>query len=42
MIEIIVMVGVIGNFLLQTAWFIWTLRNHRKGIQHKHVENDDQ
>ncbi len=36
MIELIVMVGVIGNFILQTIWFIWTLKNH----SHKHIENN--
>ena len=36
MIEIIVAIGVIGNFILQTTWFIWTLKNH----SHKHIENN--
>jgi len=36
MIEIIVMIGVVGNFLLQLIWFIWTLKNH----SHKHIENN--
>ena len=37
MIEIIVMIGVLGNFLLQGYWFIWTLKNH----SHKHIENNE-
>jgi hypothetical protein len=36
MIEIIIMIGVVGNFLLQLSWFIWTLKNH----SHKHIENN--
>jgi cell division protein FtsN len=36
MIETIVMIGVVGNFLLQSVWFIWTLKNH----SHKHIENN--
>jgi hypothetical protein len=38
MIEIIVMIGVVGNFLLQSYWFIWTLKNH----SHKHIENNEE
>jgi CRISPR/Cas system-associated protein endoribonuclease Cas2 len=38
MIEIIVAIGVIGNFLLQLSWFIWTLKNH----SHKHIENNQE
>ena len=30
-IEVIVMVGVIGNFLIQSYWLYWTLKNHNKG-----------
>jgi hypothetical protein len=41
MIEIIIMIGVVGNFLLQLSWFIWTLKNHKKGDWHKHIENDE-
>ena len=37
MVEIIVMIGVIGNFLLQSYWFYWTLKNH----SHKHIENNE-
>jgi hypothetical protein len=37
MIEEIVMIGVIWNAVLQTAWFIWTLKNH----SHKHIENNE-
>jgi len=29
MIEKIIMVGVIWNGLLQTAWFVWTLKKHK-------------
>jgi hypothetical protein len=29
MIEKIIMVGVIWNAFLQTAWFIWTLKKHK-------------
>ena len=31
-----VLIGVMGNFVLQSLWFIWTLRNH----SHKHIENN--
>jgi hypothetical protein len=41
MIEVIVMIGVVGNFVLQLSWFIWTLKNHKKqDFSHKHIEND--
>ena len=26
--ELVVCVGVVGNFLLQSYWFYWTLRKH--------------
>jgi len=38
MIETIVMVGVIWNAVLQTIWFIWTLKNHSR----KHIENNEE
>ena len=38
MIEIIVMIGVVGNFVPQLCWFIWTLKNH----SHKHIENNSE
>jgi len=28
MTEVIIMIGVIGNFLLQSLWFYWTLNTH--------------
>jgi len=36
MIEQIILIGVVWNALLQTIWFIWTLKNH----SHKHIENN--
>ena len=29
MIEKIVMIGVVGNFLLQSYWLYWTLKEHK-------------
>jgi len=30
MVEEIVMIGVVGNFLLQLVWFIWSIKVHNE------------
>ena len=35
MVEIIVMIGVVGNFLLQLYWFLWSQKIHEDS---KHEE----
>jgi len=36
-IEFIVMLGVWGNLILQTSWFIWSYKNHHR----KHYLDDE-
>jgi hypothetical protein len=38
-IEIIVMVGVIWNAILQTIWFIWSIKTHHQ--KHNEDENSE-
>ena len=38
MIETVIMIGVLGNFLLQSAWFIWSYQIHNR----KHFTDDNE
>ena len=37
MVEIIIMMGVLGNFFLQTYWFFWSREIHER----KHLTDED-